>query len=101
MREFVVRVADVGSFEDFIAAFNEGFCRHVGGHWGGNLDAFNDYLSWPDEGRYRLIFQGWPECAAALARVPYQPRQSMRDVILEILRDNDQVEVVTVSPETG
>jgi len=103
MREYVVRVADVQSFEDFIAAFNEGFCRHVGGHWNGNLNAFNDYLSWPDEERYRLIFQGWSECASALVRMPYQPRQSLCDVILEILflQDNEYVEVVTVNPETG
>ncbi|WP_439621048.1 hypothetical protein [Gemmata sp.] len=101
MRAFVVRVAEVRSFEDFITAFNEGFCRHVGGHWTGNLNAFNDNLSWPAEERYRLILQGWQECASALVRVPYQPRESLRDVLMEILQANDHVELVTVHPETG
>ncbi|TWU59506.1 barstar family protein [Crateriforma conspicua] len=37
------------SFQDFagfVAEFNREFVTHVGGKWNGNLDAFNDYLSW-------------------------------------------------------
>jgi hypothetical protein len=62
MREFVVEVAGVRSFEAFITAFNRGFCRHVRGRWNGNWNAFNDYLSWPDEKQYRLVFRGWRRC---------------------------------------
>ena len=94
MREFVVRVADVTSFDDFIAAFNEGFCRHVGGWWNGNLNAFHDYLSWPEDERYRLVLQGWDACVEVLGQEAYLPGQSMLDVILEIFRDNDHVELV-------
>jgi len=42
---------DGGNFSDFagfIAEFNRGFVSDVGGDWNGNLDAFNDYLSWDD-----------------------------------------------------
>ena len=35
-------------FAGFVREFNRGFVCHVGGDWHGNLDAFNDYLSWAD-----------------------------------------------------
>ncbi|MFN3151918.1 hypothetical protein [Bremerella sp.] len=37
-------------FPGFIAEFNRGFVSHVGGQWNGNMDAFNDYLYWGDQG---------------------------------------------------
>ncbi len=40
--------ANFSDFAGFIAEFNRGFISHVGGDWKGNLDAFNDYLSWAD-----------------------------------------------------
>lgn len=43
---------DGNSFDDFdgfICEFNRGFVTQVGGQWNGNLDAFNDYLSWADD----------------------------------------------------
>jgi hypothetical protein len=36
-------------FTGFVAEFNRSFVSHVGGNWKGNLDAFNDYLSWGDQ----------------------------------------------------
>jgi len=48
VRVFTIDGRAVKSFDDFIAAMNTGFVRHVGGDWNGNLDALNDYLSWPD-----------------------------------------------------
>ena len=36
-------------FAGFIQEFNHGFVSRVGGRWNGNLDAFNDYLSWGDQ----------------------------------------------------
>jgi hypothetical protein len=41
--------ANFSDFAGFIAEFNRGFVSHVDGDWNGNLDAFNDYLSWPDD----------------------------------------------------
>src|SRR5262245_24743429 len=38
-------------FEGFIREFNRVFISQIAGDWNGNLDAFNDYLSWP-EGPY-------------------------------------------------
>ena len=35
-------------------AANIGFVGQVGGKWNGNLDAFNDYLTWPEEEQYEL-----------------------------------------------
>ena len=66
MKCFAVDCRSIASFEDFVAAMNRGFVRHVGGEWHGNLDAFNDYLSWPSEDEYQLKIVGWASCTAAL-----------------------------------
>jgi hypothetical protein len=69
--EYIVNLSEVGSWTGLVQAFNEGFMRAIGGDWNGNLDAFDDYLSWPDEQPYRLILRGWHSRAIALvARGP-------------------------------
>jgi hypothetical protein len=60
MREFVVDLTGVTTTDGFVAAFNECFCHHAGGHLHSlNWDAFSDLLSWPDEVQYRLVFRNW------------------------------------------
>lgn len=87
VREFVVELGAASTFEEFVAAFNAGFCRHVGGHWHGrSWNAFHDYLSWPEEGRYRLVLRGWKKCRGL--------RGADRRMVREILADNPHVEVV-------
>lgn len=98
MREYVVDVSAASSWADFIAAFNEGFVRPVGGDWSGNLDAFNDYLSWPDEHPYRLVVRGWQSCGAAVNRHKTWDGRPVLDVVAEIFRDNPQAEVILVEP---
>jgi len=66
MKRYTVDCSSVGSFGDFVRATNAGFIRVVGGEWNGNLDAFNDYLSWPEEEEYELEFSGAAACATAL-----------------------------------
>ncbi|PKN26494.1 MAG: hypothetical protein CVU65_05445 [Deltaproteobacteria bacterium HGW-Deltaproteobacteria-22] len=56
----------IASFEDFIEAFNKALIEPVGGKWNGNLDAFNDYLSWPDQTPYKLEILGASRCAQTL-----------------------------------
>jgi hypothetical protein len=73
-----------GRPDGFLAASNEGFCRHVGGYlhtlaWA----ASNDYLSWPDKEQYRLVFRAW-------GRI----RGVHRRVVKEIVGDNPQAELV-------
>ena len=85
MREFVVRSAAVASRDDLVAAFNEGLFRFAGGEWGGNLDAFHDLLSWPDDDSYRLVLSGWSECRAALAWMPMRglrPNKKSQEVVV-------------------
>lgn len=85
MREFIVDLTSANSFEDFVAAFNAGFCLHVQGEWrGNNWDAFNDYLHWPDEEKYRLTFRGWEHSSAIDAWNRY--------LILDILKHNPHVQ---------
>ncbi|MBI1915189.1 MAG: barstar family protein [Planctomycetes bacterium] len=96
MREYVVDVSAATSWAEFIGAFNQGFVRQVGGEWNGNLDAFNDYLWWPDEHPYRLVVRGWHLCASAVNQHETWDRRPVLDVIAEILRDNPQAEVIFV-----
>jgi hypothetical protein len=58
VKRFTVDARSVESFEDFVEAFNRGFVEHVGGTWNGNLDGFNDFLSWPQESHYELELLG-------------------------------------------
>jgi hypothetical protein len=95
MKEFVVNVSAAASWADFIAAFNKGFVREVGeDEWNGNLDAFNDYLWWPDEHPYRLIFRGWQTCVNAVNQHKTRDARPVLEVVAEILRENPQVEVI-------
>jgi hypothetical protein len=86
MREFVVDLTDAESYGDFVSAFNEGFCHHVTGDWRGtSWDAFHDYLSWPNEESYRLIFRAWGKSKAL--------RPDERAMIEQICHDNPHVQV--------
>lgn len=105
MREYVVEVTAASSWVDFIAAFNEGFIRPVGGEWSGNLDDFNEYLWWPDEHPYRLVIRGWAACEAAVNKHLTWDQRPVLEVVAEIFRDNPQAEVVLAgssgSPDPG
>ncbi|HEV3120090.1 MAG TPA: hypothetical protein VGY58_23720 [Gemmataceae bacterium] len=94
MKEYVVDVSAAKSWADFIAAFNEGFVGPVGGDWDGHLDAFNDYLWWPQEHPYRLVVRGWQACAAAVNQHKTWDQRPVLEVIAEIFRDNPQAEVI-------
>lgn len=59
------------SFEDFVTAVNVGFVKQVGGPWNGNLDAFNDYLYWPEEHEYELELLGGEDCIAYLGHAAH------------------------------
>ena len=48
-RTFEIDGNNFNDFAGFIVEFNRCFVCYVGGHWQGNIDAFNDYLSWTDE----------------------------------------------------
>jgi hypothetical protein len=94
MREFVVDLTNVTTFKGFVAAFNEGFCRLCGGHWHGrSWDAFHDYLSWPEDKRYRLVFKGWEGCRGL--------EGEDRRLVRRILVNNAHVEVVLAEPSSA
>lgn len=90
MTEYYINVAAVGTFADFIAAFNSGMIESLGGHWNGNLDAFNDYLYWPEPHPYKLRLIGWLHCAAVLAELTAPSGATMLSVIEDIFADNPQ-----------
>jgi hypothetical protein len=95
MREYVIDLSAATSWGDFIDAFNKGFVREVGGdYWNGNLDAFNDYLWWPDNHPYRLVMQGWQLAAPAVNQHRTWDGRPVLEVVAEIFEDNPQAEVV-------
>jgi|CXWL01.1.fsa_nt_gi hypothetical protein len=49
MTKYTVDCRGVRDFAGFVAAMNDGLVKRFGGDWNGNLDALNDYLSWPKE----------------------------------------------------
>jgi len=66
MKRYTIDCRHVRTFKDFVEATNVGLIRAAGGEWNGHLDAFNDYLSWPEEDTYELELLGAETCAAAL-----------------------------------
>jgi hypothetical protein len=86
-REFIEDLTSASTFEEFVAAFNDGFCRHCAGHWHGrSWNAFHDYLSWPEDKRFRLVLKGWDRCGGLSGED--------RKLVREILADDDHVEAV-------
>ena len=93
MTEYRINLAGIRSFADFVAAFNRGIIESVGGHWNGNLDAFHDYLSWPEDEAYRLVLVDWDRSAQVLQQTEAPDHRSMLEVIREIFADNPHVTV--------
>ena len=109
---------NIKSYEDFISICNEGFIKSVGGKWNGHLDAFNDYLSWPEPNPYNIKIIGENNCKKVLgydemakrlsenletchssnrARIKKELEdaknnkgQTLWDVLVEILDDNSE-----------
>jgi hypothetical protein len=88
MREFIVDLTNASTFDEFAAAFNEGFCRHCGGHtlWHGGWTAFSDFLSWPEEECFQLIFKGWNQNRRL--------QEIIRNMVHEALADNPHVKAI-------
>ncbi|MEH0168493.1 barstar family protein [Roseateles microcysteis] len=85
--EFIVELGGIEDIAAFASAFNSSFIRLAGGEWNGrSWDAFNDYLSWPDEDEFRLVLRGWKSCQALA--------ETDREIFEEIIRDNPHVEAV-------
>ena len=92
--EYVVDVSGATSWEEVIAAFNLGFVHPVGGNWGGGLEAFNDYLSWPDDPSYRLIVKGWEQCVNSIKEPKDSDGRSYIGIVASILLTTDYANVV-------
>ena len=65
-KRYTLDMSEIESFDDFVSECNEEFIESVGGNWGGNLDAFNDYLSWPEPIPYDLVIIGTSRCEQVL-----------------------------------
>ena len=86
MLELIYRVdcSTIDSYEDFVQAFNRGMIKNVGGNWNGNLDAFNDYLAWPDQIPYKLVLVGSDRCRQILS---YRDRPEHPDTLWNIIHE--------------
>jgi len=122
VKTFTIDGRGVRSFDDFVEATNVGFIQQISGKWNGNLDAFNDYLSWPEDEEYEIQLVHAAECARSLehaaqatwlrqhlgtchpSNVPdIQSRlaqaeagqgQTLFDILKEIIADNPHVRLV-------
>jgi hypothetical protein len=90
---YVVDLTECSTWVDVIKAFNVGFVRSARGEWKGNLDAFNDYLSWPDH-HYELIVREWQGCWTRLASDLFHDGRPILHTVGEILAENDYGSVV-------
>src|SRR5436853_75061 len=63
---------NVSNFKDFVQEFNRVFCSQFNSVWHGNLDAFNDYLSWPEK-KYTLV---WKDSDLSRQRLNYHEMAS-------------------------
>lgn len=94
MKSYTVDLREARDFDNVVAAFNAGLISQARGKWNGNLNALHDYLSWPDEAEYQLRLLGWNADPPGLQCEYYSSGQTFRDVLLEVLADNDDVHVV-------
>lgn len=91
--EYILDLRYIKSFEEFVAKCNESFIESVGGKWDGNLDAFNDYLSWPENVPYNLLILGEDNCKDVLGyerRTYFLEGKTLWDEILEIFSNNSE-----------
>jgi hypothetical protein len=122
---YVIDGANFGDFTGFVAECNRAFVRAFGGEWGGNLDAFNDYLWWGDE-EYTLVWRNaaksrtdlghaamadWLEANSRVCHPTNRPSVVVRlnrarrgkgptlfDWLVEIIRDNEHVRLLLEEP---
>lgn len=81
----------INSYADFIEAFNKELIEPFGGKWDGNLDAFNDYLSWPEPTPYHLIILGTDRCEEVLNyKANERHEKELWHILKEILQENSE-----------
>jgi len=81
----------ISSYSDFIEAFNKALFEPSGGKWDGNLDAFDDYLSWPEPSPYQLVILGTDQCAKVLNyKSSERHAKELWPLLVEILQENTE-----------
>lgn len=91
LRTYEIDCREVRTYDDFVAVFNRAFIETLGGRWDGNLDAFNDYLSWPEEVPYRLVIVGSDRCAQVLNyKASDSHQKELWPLLQDILVDNNE-----------
>jgi hypothetical protein len=90
-RKYQVDCRQVQTYADFVEAFNKAFVETFERRWNGNLDAFNDYLSWPEDVPYQLIVLGTDQCARVLNyKANDRHEKELWSILQEILADNEE-----------
>ena len=90
MAQISTYVIDGKNFQDFsgfVEEFNRVFISQFDSLWGGNLDAFNDYLSWPDS-NYRIEWTN--------AKLSRECLGTRFDLLVSIIEDCDDAELTIV-----
>lgn len=93
MTEYIVDVSLAKSWDEVVATFNRDFLHHFKVEWNGNLDAFNDYLFWPEH-PYRLIVKGWNDFVPNVRETMRWDGRPNIEVLAEILETTTDAIVV-------
>jgi hypothetical protein len=96
MISHTVDLSCVATWPEFIEAFNAGFIRHFSVKWNGHMDAFHDYLWWPDKHPYRLLLRGWEQCFDSVNGFRHHSGHRILEMVLDSFKDNPQTQVVFV-----
>jgi hypothetical protein len=89
IKTFELDCSGVASYGDFIAEVNRSFIKPIDASisWNGNLDALNDFLSWP-EGKYEVIFIKSENFKDALSNARTIEEETLYDQIIDVFLSN-------------
>ncbi len=98
MKSYKIDGNKIVDFATFIAEVNESFIADISQdmRWNGHLDAFNDYLRWPDE-KYQFVIENeervktalsYPETTKRLKNVLERCHPEARDKVRQEILDS-------------
>lgn len=91
-RVFELDCRDVKNFSEFISEVNVKFLSRIGAStmWNGNLDALNDFLSWPGV-PYQVVILGSQSLEKALSQKSPDGELTLYDHLLDIFLSNSDL----------
>lgn len=88
MLTFDIDGKKVTDYTSFVSEMNQNFISKIEGNvgWNGNLDAFNDYLSWPDT-EFCVRIRNSDSVKQVLSK-ELKNNRNVWEILIEIFKDN-------------